>query len=57
MTGWTDWNMALDLSGGPNWANNKVDSPVIINAVYDNEINNQRTALNPFFSIDFWRIL
>lgn len=30
--GWVDWNMALDLGGGPNWANNFVDSPVIVNA-------------------------
>eukprot|EP00008_Paramoeba_atlantica_P002781 CAMPEP_0201484756 /NCGR_PEP_ID=MMETSP0151_2-20130828/8906_1 /ASSEMBLY_ACC=CAM_ASM_000257 /TAXON_ID=200890 /ORGANISM="Paramoeba atlantica, Strain 621/1 / CCAP 1560/9" /LENGTH=414 /DNA_ID=CAMNT_0047868561 /DNA_START=332 /DNA_END=1576 /DNA_ORIENTATION=+ len=30
-TGWTDWNIALDLEGGPNWANNFVDSPIIAN--------------------------
>ncbi|KAK1151655.1 lysosomal acid glucosylceramidase-like, partial [Acipenser oxyrinchus oxyrinchus] len=30
VTGWTDWNLALDLSGGPNWAQNFVDSPVIV---------------------------
>jgi glucosylceramidase len=30
--GWIDWNMALDLTGGPNWANNFVDSPIIVNA-------------------------
>lgn len=24
--------MALDLTGGPNWANNHVDSPIIVNA-------------------------
>ncbi|XP_069186074.1 putative glucosylceramidase 4 [Procambarus clarkii] len=29
-TGWVDWNMALDTAGGPNWANNFVDSPIII---------------------------
>ena len=29
--GWVDWNMALDPSGGPNWADNKVDSPIIVN--------------------------
>jgi len=29
-TGWVDWNMALDMQGGPNWANNFVDSPIII---------------------------
>uniref|UniRef100_A0A4D5RNY4 Glucosylceramidase n=1 Tax=Ixodes scapularis TaxID=6945 RepID=A0A4D5RNY4_IXOSC len=31
-TGWVDWNLALDLNGGPNWANNFVDSPIIVNA-------------------------
>lgn len=35
MTGWTDWNMALDLNGGPNWANNFVDSPIIVNKTGD----------------------
>ncbi|CAG2170493.1 unnamed protein product, partial [Oppiella nova] len=29
--GWTDWNLALDLEGGPNWVGNFVDSPIIIN--------------------------
>lgn len=29
---WIDWNMALDMSGGPNWANNFVDSPIIVDA-------------------------
>uniref|UniRef100_A0A915EC01 Glucosylceramidase n=1 Tax=Ditylenchus dipsaci TaxID=166011 RepID=A0A915EC01_9BILA len=33
--GWTDWNMALDLQGGPNWVSNFVDSPVIVNATAD----------------------
>ncbi|RNA28300.1 glucosylceramidase [Brachionus plicatilis] len=35
VTGWTDWNIALDLKGGPNWANNFVDSPVIVNKTGD----------------------
>jgi len=30
--GWVDWNLALDLNGGPNWAKNFVDSPIIVNA-------------------------
>ncbi|CAL4071152.1 unnamed protein product [Meganyctiphanes norvegica] len=34
-TGWVDWNMALDMTGGPNWANNLVDAPIIINAEED----------------------
>lgn len=29
---WIDWNMALDMGGGPNWAANYVDSPIIVNA-------------------------
>ena len=32
-TGWIDWNLALDPSGGPNWAENQADSPIIVNAV------------------------
>jgi glucosylceramidase len=31
-TGWVDWNIALDMEGGPNWVNNFVDAPIIINA-------------------------
>lgn len=27
---WIDWNMALDTNGGPNWAKNYVDSPIIV---------------------------
>ena len=29
--GWTDWNIALDMQGGPNWAGNFVDAPIIVN--------------------------
>ncbi|XP_041035735.1 lysosomal acid glucosylceramidase isoform X3 [Carcharodon carcharias] len=35
VTGWTDWNMALNLQGGPNWVKNFVDSPVIVNSSQD----------------------
>ena len=28
--GWLDWNLWLDERGGPNWAKNHVDSPVLI---------------------------
>jgi len=34
-TGWTDWNLALSMSGGPNWANNFVDAPIIVNPEKD----------------------
>lgn len=32
VSGWIDFNLALDEKGGPNYANNFVDAPVIINA-------------------------
>ncbi|XP_069734862.1 lysosomal acid glucosylceramidase-like isoform X2 [Phaenicophaeus curvirostris] len=32
VTGWTDWNLALDLQGGPNWVKNYVDSPIIVDS-------------------------
>ena len=35
VTGWTDWNMALDLKGGPNWSNNFVDGPILVNETSD----------------------
>ncbi|XP_051901585.1 lysosomal acid glucosylceramidase [Pristis pectinata] len=35
VTGWTDWNIALDLQGGPNWVRNFVDSPVIVDRKRD----------------------
>lgn len=30
--GWLDWNLVLDLEGGPNWVDNVVDAPIIVNA-------------------------
>uniref|UniRef100_A0A8D0HLE7 Glucosylceramidase n=1 Tax=Sphenodon punctatus TaxID=8508 RepID=A0A8D0HLE7_SPHPU len=35
VTGWTDWNLALDVQGGPNWVKNYVDSPVIVDSAND----------------------
>nr|CAD7448937.1 unnamed protein product [Timema bartmani] len=35
VSGWVDWNLALDLTGGPNWARNFVDAAVIVNATAD----------------------
>ncbi|NWH77403.1 GLCM Glucosylceramidase, partial [Piaya cayana] len=32
VTGWTEWNLALDLQGGPNWVKNYVDSPIIVDS-------------------------
>lgn len=34
-SGWIDWNLALDVDGGPNWCNNMVDSPIIVDADKD----------------------
>ncbi|XP_018012610.1 lysosomal acid glucosylceramidase [Hyalella azteca] len=34
-TGWVDWNMVLDMQGGPSWVSNFVDSPIIVNAAED----------------------
>ena len=28
--GWTDWNLILDVQGGPNWAKNVVDAPLLL---------------------------
>lgn len=33
--GWVDWNLALDKQGGPNWIENYVDSPIIVNPETD----------------------
>jgi len=33
--GWTDWNLALSMEGGPNWANNVVDAPILIDGGSD----------------------
>lgn len=32
---WIDWNIALDMTGGPNWIKNNVDAPIIVNATAD----------------------
>uniref|UniRef100_A0A914GQ42 Glucosylceramidase n=1 Tax=Globodera rostochiensis TaxID=31243 RepID=A0A914GQ42_GLORO len=33
--GWVDWNLYLDMNGGPNWVHNYVDAPIIVNAERD----------------------
>lgn len=30
VAGWTDWNLALDMEGGPNHAGNVVDAPILL---------------------------
>ncbi|KAH0944899.1 hypothetical protein HN011_001420, partial [Eciton burchellii] len=32
VSAWIDWNIALNTFGGPNWARNYVDSPIIVNS-------------------------
>ncbi|CAG7689974.1 unnamed protein product [Allacma fusca] len=32
VTGWTDWNLVLDMVGGPNWVQNYQSAPIIVNA-------------------------
>ncbi|KAB7507237.1 putative glucosylceramidase 3 [Armadillidium nasatum] len=34
-TGWVDWNIVLDQYGGPNWEDNYVDAPIIVNTTAD----------------------
>lgn len=29
--GWIDWNLILNENGGPNYVNNTVDAPIIVN--------------------------
>jgi len=31
VTGWIDWNLALNRQGGPNWVNNFHSAPIIVN--------------------------
>lgn len=33
--GWVDWNLVLNKNGGPNYINNNVDSPIIVNPEND----------------------
>jgi glucosylceramidase len=42
-SGWTDWNLALNMKGGPNWANNLVDAPILIDS------KQQQYYLQPMF--------
>ncbi len=30
VAGWADWNLLLDMQGGPNWAGNNVDAPILV---------------------------
>uniref|UniRef100_A0A914EDM0 Glucosylceramidase n=1 Tax=Acrobeloides nanus TaxID=290746 RepID=A0A914EDM0_9BILA len=35
VTGWVDWNICLDPSGGPNWVGNLVDAPILVSNTTD----------------------
>ncbi|KAF1331291.1 putative glucosylceramidase 3, partial [Globisporangium splendens] len=39
--GWTDWNLVLDTNGGPNWAKNYVDAPILVDEVGGKEFYKQ----------------
>ena len=41
-----DWNIALNMQGGPNWVKNFVDSPVIVDA--DNHAFYKQVNTNNF---------
>lgn len=30
VSGWTDWNMVLNMQGGPNWAKTFTDAPILV---------------------------
>lgn len=33
--GWVEWNLALDMTGGPTWVSNFIDSPIIVDKTKD----------------------
>ena len=49
--GWTDWNAFLDLSGGPNWAKNVVDSPILLDTADTNVLQNPMVCPRALFSV------
>lgn len=46
LTGWVEWNLVLDTTGGPNWAGNQVDSPVIFDKYEKIQEKPQRIKLD-----------
>ncbi|KAF1331343.1 putative glycosyl hydrolase family 30 protein, partial [Globisporangium splendens] len=40
-SGWTDWNLVLDTNGGPNWAKNFVDAPILVDETGGKEFYKQ----------------
>ncbi|CAF2091942.1 unnamed protein product [Rotaria magnacalcarata] len=60
-SGWTDWNIVLDLEGGPNHSQNFVDSPIIANTTsgtvfYKNPMYYAMGHFSKFISRDSIRI-
>lgn len=43
VSGWTDWNLLLDMNGGPNWAKNYVDAPILV------DLSSQTLYLQPMY--------
>lgn len=43
VSGWTDWNLLLDMQGGPNWADNQVDAPILV------DLENQTFYRQPMY--------
>lgn len=41
VVGWTDWNIWLDEQGGPNWAGNFVDAPIIVDTLSKDQFYKQ----------------
>ncbi|GLD99267.1 hypothetical protein PINS_up007985 [Pythium insidiosum] len=39
--GWMDWNLVLDTTGGPNWAKNNVDAPILVDETSGSEFYKQ----------------
>uniref|UniRef100_A0A1I8MQB8 Glucosylceramidase n=1 Tax=Musca domestica TaxID=7370 RepID=A0A1I8MQB8_MUSDO len=39
--GWIDWNLVLDERGGPNYVNNFVDAPIVVNTTNFSEFYKQ----------------
>merc|ERR1712048_20941 len=48
-SGWTDWNLLLTSDGGPNWAHNNVDAPILVSP------DGQALWVSPmFFHLAHW---
>jgi len=45
-----DWNLALNMEGGPNWVKNFVDSPIIVDAEGGQFF--KQVSLNVLFSVE-----